>query len=378
MESVMNEKKLEQLLETIRVKYRVPCAQLTVHQNGKQLWYGEYGCQDKEGKVPVGSDSLFWLYSMSKVFTVSLVMKLVGEGKIGLEDPVCKYLPEYETLYLRNTKEKCPTTMTIRHLLTMTGGLDYQMDTPFLQEFAQKTGHKASTREVVHALAENGLIFDPGSRFEYSLCHDVLGAVIEVVTGKTFYEALREQIMEPLGIRDIGFFADEEQKTRIVEQYSAPEGMAPIGKTNKLMLSDCHESGGAGLFGNAKQYCKLMDMLCQGGKAPDGTQLLSPEVITMLSTIHVTGQCEKDFHDKFQNHGLECFSYGLGVRVKVLEDGSSAPGEFGWDGAAGGFALADPDRCISITYMQSVMNHGEVYAEIHPMIRREVYAALKE
>ena len=377
----MNKGRLEQMMARIREEYHVPCAILTVHKDGQELWSGKFGCADKEGTVPLQDNSLFWLYSMSKVYTAAMVMKLVGEGKIRLEDPVSDYLPEYADLSLRGTGEKCFNTMKIAHLLTMTGGLDYNQGTPYLEQFKKDTNGRASTREVARALAGNGLIFEPGTHFEYSLCHDVLGAVIEVVTGRSFYESLKEQLLDPLGITDLAFFPDEEQKGRIVEQYAAPEGMKPCGKENTLEFSKCHESGGAGLFSCASEYCKLLDMLANGGRTPGGEQLLSPEAIRLLQTPYQEGlapECDADFHRKFQNHGLEGFVYSLGVRVKTGEDGTSRPGEFGWDGAAGGFALVDPHEHITITYLQSVLNHGPAYSDIHPMIRREVYQALSE
>ena len=368
---------MKELMDWIRDTYQVPCAALTVHKDGKELWYGNFGYADEEKKSALSRDSLFWMYSMSKVFTVSLVMKLVGEGKIDLNAPVSDYLPEYASLHLRESGEKCRNILRVYHLMSMTGGLDYKSDTPYLQEFTEKTHHKATTREVAGALAANGLIFEPGTHFEYSLCHDVLGGLIEEVTGTTFGKALRDQILDPLNIGDLGFFPDTEQKKRIVNQYMAPEEMRSAGTENTLTLSSCQESGGAGLFGSVDEYCKLIDMLSCGGRTAEGETLLTPEAVAMLmKPCDLPEACDRDFQKKFEDHDLKCYRYGLGVRVRVREDGTSPIGEFGWDGAAGGYALADPVNHISITYMQSILNHGPAFSDIHPAIRREVYAAL--
>ena len=379
----MKKEIMDQAMDYICDEVKVPAAVIVVHKDGREIYSRVSGSRDVEKKVPLKKDDLFWLYSMSKVYTCTLAMKLMEEGKMALDDPVKKYIPEFADLRYREDGRLCEKDLTIRHLMTMTGGFDYQLDTPAIEALRERTGNQGSTLESAIAIGEGGVKFTPGEHFEYSLCHDVLGAVMEVAGGKTFEELLHEKVLDPLKITDLDFFPNDAQKDRIVDQYDAsiePGKWTPVGTENLLPVTLRHESGGAGLFGNADSYIKLADALANAdAEGKTGIPvILSPESIRRMSQNELSDVCMTDLRVKFMNHGLECFGYGLGVRTRIKEDGTSPVGEFGWDGAAGGYVLIDPVNHVTMVYLQNIMNHGFVYSDIHPMLRTALYKALEQ
>lgn len=234
---------------------------------------------------------------------------------------------------------------------------------------------QTSTRDLIKAIAKTPLGFEPGSRFRYSLCHDVLGAVIEVISGMRFGEYMQENIFRPLGMKDtfFGVPKEEEKLVRFAKRYSLNEKRER--RLEKLAchfnLSDDYESGGAGLVSSIEDYALFLDAMACGGMGKNGSRILRPESISMMGTNQLSGQALEDFHSVRVGYG-----YGLGVRVHMDPTASgslSSIGEFGWDGAAGGFSMVDPKNKLSLTYFQEV--HGWKY-EIQNMLRNALYESL--
>ncbi len=375
----MNFTKLGNYLDTLH-DVHVPGCDLVVYMDHEPIYRHMAGFSDFEEKKPVSGDETYCLYSATKVFTTCAVMQLLEKEMLSLDDAVSMYLPAYSDLQVRQDQDAVPArrTMTIRHLMSMQSGLDYETDTPYIRQVLEETNGQASTREIVDVLPKRPLMFEPGTDFMYSMSHDVLAAVIEVVSGKSFSEYLKENIFEPLGLTTIGFSLREEDLARLCAQYEfddASQALRPLpGDVINYRISSRYESGGAGLMSNVRDYAIFVDTLACGGRSKDGVQILSPEMIQLWRSNQLSARSRKSF-DEWQRLG---YSYALGVRTRVdLEKGGlGSIGEFGWDGAAGAWTMIDPSRHLSAFYAMHVKNYGYNYDVIHPRIRNLIYEGL--
>ena len=305
-------------------------------------------------------------------------MRLVEEGRIALSDPVSKYIPEYASLTVRGadgTLRPAKKTMTVEHLFTMSGGMTYDCGTPAIREAMEKS---PSTLGIVRAMAKDPLFAEPGEHFRYSLCHDVLAAVVEVAAGMRFSEYLEKTVFAPLGVKDMGFRPSEEQAARFCAMYTAvngfPRAVEREGINNYAFTPD-YDSGGAGLFASVDEYIKILSALSLGGTAKNGYRLLRPETVKMLGEGRLSESAQRDFlPDR-----LYGYSWGLCGRAHVnpaFSNAKSAKGEFGWDGAAGAYALADPENEVAIYLGMSVRGCTYAYNLVHPTVRDLVYSSL--
>ena len=376
----MNFSKLTEYLDTLQ-DVRVPGCDLVIYKDHKEIYRHQAGFRDKDGTQPMQGDEVYCLYSMSKVFTTCAAMQLIECGKFSLDDPVYWYLPAYKNLMVKKNGNVVPAgrTMTIRHLMSMQSGLDYELDTPAIRRVLAETDGQASTRQLVDAFIEKPLQFEPGTDFMYSLSHDVLAAVMEVAAGQSFGEYLKEHIFEPLGLKTVGFSLKEEDRNRLCAQYEyageeMPLKVLPPDVTN-YRLSDRYESGGAGLISNVQDYITFVDALACDGTSASGTKILSPEMIQLWSANQL-GTASRRTFDAWLRQG---YSYGLGVRTRVdlTKGGLGSVGEFGWDGAAGGWGMIDPYRHVSAVYLMHVKNYAYNYDVIHPRLRNLIYEGLE-
>ena len=279
----------------------VPGFDLAVYQNGECLLRYIKGHSDLEREIPMNGSEKYNVYSCSKVITCVAAMQLVESGKIKLDDPVSKYLPAFETLYVRDkaSKEVHPTEhpLTVEHLFTMTGGFGYDINSAVLT--VARSNPNASTREVVNALAKEALFFEPGTHFRYSLCHDILAAVVEVASGMLFRDYLKKFLFDPLGMKDTGFHLPAELADRMTTMYDYTHGVStsrPIECKNKYCLTDNYDSGGAGLFSCVDDYMKFATTLACGGTTKDGYTLLRPETIAMMEINRLCPAAVKDLN----------------------------------------------------------------------------------
>ena len=373
----MNFSKLDAFMQKMPER-GIPDCELAVTVDGKQVYRTSVGFADAKKTKPASDKDLYWLYSATKVITCLGAMRLVEEGKLNLDDPVSKYLPEYGTL---TVKEKdgsihpAENVMTVEHLFTMRGGLDYDFTKEPIRSAIERGGN---TREIVRAMAESPLCFEPGTHYLYSLCHDVLAAVVEVVSGVRFADYLDQVFFAPLGITDMGFHPNETQLRRIVDMYKFHNGMGyaeQIPSVNSHRLTDRYDSGGAGLFGGVDDYMKIITPIACGGTAENGYRLLKPETIRLLQVNHLD---EVAMEDMISSQ----FGYGFGLcgRVHVNPAYSLCPspvGEFGWSSATSHNVLIDPENRIAYHYATHLWNCNYGSRKIHPKIRDLVYEGLE-
>ncbi len=390
---------LKAYLGKLIAEQKTPSVDCIVCKEHELLFRYFDGLADVEAQRKMTGDALYLIFSMTKMLTCTAALQLLEQGKYELNDPVSKYLPEFETMRVTDVdfdieaaarittgqsageagairgNSWAKTAITIRHLFTMAAGLDYDLYAPGIQKAAAEG--RTSTREIVRALAETVLGFEPGTRFRYSLCHDVLGALIEIWSGKSFGAYLKEHIFDPLGMKDTFFGPpdNENRQNRMMALYRAYRAENPQREplNNPFAITSEYESGGAGLTSCAEDYGLFLDALACGGIGKNGARILSEASVALMRTNQMVGQQVEDFHQLREGYG-----YGLGVRVHEdpASSGSLSPvGEFGWDGAAGAFSMVDPINHISLAYFQHVLDWD---VETQKGIRNALYEDLAE
>lgn len=358
----------------------VPGCDVIIYKDGREVYRYMTGEMSK-GK-PINRDTLYHLYSCSKPITVTGAMQLVEQGKLSLEDPVCKFLPEYKDAYVEENGEKVfvGESMTIRHLLTMSAGLDYNRETEAILEMRKNRYDTTTTREVVSLfIKDHPLSFRPGERFQYSLCHDVLGAIIEVVSGETLGEYLNKNIFMPLGMKKIGFNPnineDKDFADKFIIDNNTKEVLPEESGIGAFQISKKFESGGAGLFSTTEDYGKFAAAMSLGGISSNGVRILKSETVDLIRTPQMGSYV---MNNQFSCAAGAGYSYGLGMRTMVdnSQGQKSSIGEFGWDGAAGAYILMDPEKKVAIVYTQHILNWPARFGRMHNPIRDAAYTAL--
>ena len=376
--SFINEKSITDYLDSL-VKEGIPSVDCIIYRDHRQIYRYMTGTVDINRTQKVGADQRYLMFSMTKVQTMTAMMQLIEQGKVSLEDEVGKFLPAYRELSVMGDAgaEKAKSPMKIWQLLSMQSGLDYDLQRPGIVRVLKEKGASAGTVELAESFAESPLKFEPGTRFLYSLSHDVAGAVIEVVSGMRFSEYLKKNIWEPLDMKDT-FFAkpDNSALERLAQQYIMDErGIVPMEQSCNYQLSENYESGGAGLVSTTGDYAKLGDTLACGGESAGGVRILKPETVEMIKKSLL---CEAGLEDIEKTMGRRGYGYGCGMQVFLWPEkvGSTAPaGIFGWDGAAGACIQMDTASKTSFVYVQHVRNCGMAYDTIHPTLRDMIFGA---
>ncbi len=376
----MNFENLKKCMDEHVSDERRPSVDVLVYRNHELLFRYFTGVMDVEDGGELHGDEQYFIYSMTKMITCCCALQLLEQGKYNLDDHIAKWLPEFgkmkitaEALNTENAAKiasgqtagevvdvqddgYAKTPITVKHLFTMAAGLDYAIYDDVMKKAAVEG--KTTTQELVRAMADKTLGFEPGTRFRYSLCHDVLGALIEIWSGDTLGNYMRKNIFEPLGMKNT-FFGVAEDLSKMPSLYSN-YGNPPTFKKDILRcvynLSTNYESGGAGLTSTTEDYALFLDMVACGGVGKTGNRILKEETVKMWGTNQVSGAAADDFDQMRPGYG-----YGLGVRVHMYPERSgtiSPVGEFGWDGAAGAFAMVDPVNNISLTYFQHVLGNA--------------------
>lgn len=371
----MNFQPVTEFLDQVDRQYGVPACECVVYRDHTPLYHHSAGHLDWEKTVPLQGGEWYWIYSCTKLLTMTAAFQLWEQGKLGLDDPVSRYLPEYAHLQVREGDRLGPanTVLTVRHLMTMTGGLNYNQSCPAIVNTRAATGNQASTREMIQALASEPLDFDPGAHFQYSLCHDVMGAVIEAASGERFSDYIQNHIAAPLGITGITFRPGARELSHMPGQlcyHDQKKILFRVEKDNTHQLTANYDSGGAGICCRAEDYILFADALACGGVGKTGARILRPETIALMSSNQLQGVPLEDYH---HNMKPELEGYAFGMRVRLGDDGIVPPGEFGWDGAAGANAVIEPKSRLSVFYAQHVLNYLPNYAQLHPELMKRIY-----
>ncbi|MGN7358484.1 serine hydrolase domain-containing protein [Paenibacillus sp. SAF-054] len=377
----MDFKPLSNFIDRI-TNWRIPWAEVLVLYRNQEVFRYRSGYADLEERTPVHDSQIIRLYSLTKILTCTAALQLLEKGELLLNDPLSDYLPEYSEMTVKETLpsgeaifEKAKRPIRVRDLFTMSSGLSYDIRSPSIQEVIRRTSGRAPTREIAAAIAQEPLLFEPGTRWSYSLSHDVLAALVEAVDGRRFGAYVRDEITGPLGMRDTGFDVPEEDRGRLAPQYeySEPTGKPVRKDGNDYVLGSEYESGGAGLFSTVSDYAVFLNTLTHQGTSPEGVRILAAETVNLMRTDHLT----EATRGHFSWSQLAGYGYGLGVRTHCSREtsGSLSPlGEFGWSGAAGSLAIIDPGSQVTVMYAQHMLNNQEPY--VHPRLRNLVYTCL--
>jgi len=389
----MNFDKLTGYLDSLERIYGIPALDCKITQGYETVYRHSAGFANIEKTRLVAPDDLYFIYSCTKVITVTAAMQLCEQGKLSLQDRLDQYLPEFlDMVYevdfpvgkqpvrwptCNDRLAKTENPIRILDLFRMTAGLGYDTEAREIQALRAKTADKATTRQMMATIANMPMTCEPGTRWVYSLAHDVLAAVIEVVSGEKFSDYLHHHIFEPLAITDMYFTLNDDRSAKLSAQYSGDsplKGIRPVPPVNKYRFGEVYESGGAGIICTVDAYSCFVEALSNGGIGVTGKRILTMDSINALRESRLNRQMLVDFAVT----GKVGYGYGLGVRTLIDPKYSQSPvGEFGWDGAAGSYVLIDPENKLGIFFAEQVLSYAPNYAVIHPRIRDLAYEAIR-
>ena len=349
----------------------------------------KYLNSDLEKKIKKTGEEQLYIYSCSKVATVTAALQLYEQGKFLLSDPLYEYLPEFKKMYVKDGDriKAAENPITIRDLFTMTAGLSYATNTPAFEKARKLTDGKMDTRTVIKCLAEEPLLFEPGARWNYSLCHDVLAVLAEVVSGMRFSEYMKKHIFEPLDMNNSYYhtpndviispqYIYEIQDTKNIVELQQKEhtiGVVKRAYGNELVFGENYDSGGAGIITTVDDYAKFAAALANSGTGLNNNRILSSATVKLMKTNQLNEAQRKTMNWR----RLRGYGYGLGVRTLIdkAESGSnSSIGEIGWGGAAGATIIADTEEKVALFYAHHMLNPQEEYYQ--PRLRNVLYSCL--
>lgn len=367
-------------------------ASICIFKDNEKVYENQLGYANKEMKVPMKEDTIFRMFSMSKPVTAVAAMILFERGEIDLFYPVSKYLEGFKNqkVITPNGLVEVKREVTLKDLLNMTSGIPYpdesfeagrQMDKLF-KDIKKKleNGETTSTIDYCNQIGQVPLAFHPGEAWLYGTSADILGAVIEVVSGKKYRQFLKDEIFTPLKMVDTDFYVPAEKQHRFAQiyEYNTEEGKLKPFLDNHLGLNNyltppAFESGGAGLVSTVEDYSKFASMLLNGGSY-DGVRILGRKTVDFLTTIHLNEKQE----ESLQWDSLKGYSYGNLLRIlKSKSDGATngSIGEFGWDGWTGNYFCVDPEEKLILLYMIQRANTG--CTDFTRKLRTIIYSSLE-
>ena len=375
---------------------RTPGNAVVVYKDGKLVYSYASGYSNLEKQIPITGEEMFYIFSCSKVATVTAAAQLLEQGRFLLKDPLYEYIPEFKHMYVKTPEgeiREAKRAITIGDLFSMTAGFTYDLNAPGFQKAREITHGQMDTLETIKCVAKDPLSFDPGDHWQYSICHDVLAAVVSAISGQKFRDYVKEHIFDPLDMTESVYHRTPEVDEKMAVKYMfVSEGNAdfdPVeaqkygnakhgifkdgGKGTNFILGPEYDSGGAGIITTAFDYAKLTAALANYGKGLTGERILSPYTVDLMRTNRLNEEQLKTFNWS----QLLGYGYGLGVRThmkKARSGGLSNLGEFGWGGAAGSTVLIDPEINMGVFYVQHCLNPREEFYQ--PRLRNVVYSCL--
>jgi CubicO group peptidase (beta-lactamase class C family) len=408
----MSSAALERIDRHLRERYieagRFPGTQLTVYRRGKLVHNSSLGLADIERKTAVNNDTIFRIYSMTKPITSIAFMMLVEEGRVALDEPVHKYIPEWKNLgvfeagvwpaFLTSPPSR---PMRIIDLMRHTSGLTYgfqqrgNVDAAYRELKIGEVEKAGTLQSMIADLAKIPLEFSPGEAWNYSVSTDVIGYLIGLISGKPFEAFLSERIFDPLQMKDTGFFVPPDKARRLAACYSAsPHGAMTFHAADRkggLTLQDDPAtssflsppsliSGGGGLCSTSADFLTFCRALLNGGEF-DGVRLVGPKTLQLMTANHLPGgrtlpELSRSLFSEASYHGI---GFGLGFSVtldpaQTLIPGSA--GEYAWGGAATTSFWIDPAEELVTIFMTQVL--PSTATAIRRELRTMVYSAITD
>ena len=369
---------------------RVPGASVMVVRGGKVVYVDTVGQRGPDNLASMKSDDLFRIYSMTKPIVSVAAMMLVEEGKLLLEAPVAQYIPAFANVKVGVEKTDAQgvksldlvaprRAMTVQDLLRHTSGLTYGFFGDGLVKKAYQdanvgTGGNITNAEFAERIAKMPLNFQPGSTWDYSNSTDVLGRVIEVVSGQTLFTHLKERLLAPLGMNDTSFYVSEPaRQARIAEPFNDDRSIginAPLFDPRQVLAM---ESGGGGLMSTAMDYARFLMMLRNGGQL-DGRRYIGPATLAFMTTDQLNPAVARTpLYVPGPGYG-----FGLGFAVRTSAGEAAYPaglGEYYWGGAGGTYMWVDPANDLFVVFM---MQSPKQRVPSRSILRNMVYGAITE
>ena len=369
---------VKELLDSF-LEQGLPGFDFVLYHKGRCVLRHMNGVSDLEKQTPVCGKELYNIYSCTKPITVAAALLLWEQGKLRLEDRLSDYISEFSQIYIKETvasggssdgialshEERvlsevlrpAENTITIENLFTMRAGMNYNTHSPGLEKARKATDGRCPTLETIRYFAADPLRCEPGTQYRYSLAHDVLAAVIEVVSGMRYGEFVAEHIFKPLGMENSTYLLPEERLDEVCGQYEYDKEKGVFKNAGKHILhyklGSEYESGGAGLVCTVEDYIRFLEGLRTG-------KILKQETIDMMTTPRVP-------QEQYTNPN---YAYGLGVRCPKP---NSEHTDFGWGGHAGSYLAVDRKHEFSFFYAQHAVGApGVKAAELTPLIRKIV------
>lgn len=356
-----------------------------IWKDGREAYFGSAGYADREAKRPMTRDAIAQIYSMTKPVTGVALMQLWEQGRFGLDDPLSRYLPAFESMQVYTGKDAAGHAMyraasrpiTVRDIMRHTAGFAYGAgDTPAHDAYV-----KADPLALNHDLSEMGrrlsgvpLLFDPGTRWSYSIAVDVQALLVETLSGQRFADYVRNHVLEPLSMRDTAWREPDERLPRLAAMYRVRDGLLTRDTDEAARALNFRDNrltgGGFGLASTLDDYMRLARMLLNGGEL-DGVRILKPSTVRLMST----DQLDARITERAFLPGKGSVGFGMDFAVRVSppqkpQENRGAVGEFFWDGAASTLFWVDPaNRLAAVFFTQKMPFDGS----LHHDIRKAIY-----
>jgi CubicO group peptidase (beta-lactamase class C family) len=370
---------------------KIPGAILLIQQHGKPVYHEFFGVQDVVSKQPMTDQTIFRLFSMTKAITSVAAMMLIDEGKLALEDPIAKYIPSFANVKVgveKNNEDGTKTLdlvppnrpPTILDLMRHTSGITYGFygDSLVRKAYAAANlyGGDFDLAEFAERIAKLPLHDQPGSLWQYGHSTDVLARIMEIVSGKSLLEIEREKLLDPLGMKDTGFFVTDVEKQKLLAQPMPNDSDFRVGRENNPAVPKKWQSASGGMVSTMSDFAKFAQMLLDGGKF-ERKSYLSPKAFELMTTDHV-GSGSGVGRDYFYFPG-DGFGFGLGLAVRTDPGNTKPPppgslGELKWDGASGCYFVIDRKQDMFFVLLEQTPSQRQ---PIQKAIKQLIYEAME-
>jgi len=370
---------------------KIPGAILLIQQHGKPVYHEFFGVQDVVSKAPMTDQTIFRLFSMTKAITSVAAMMLVDEGKLALEDPIAKYIPSFANVKVGVEKKNEDGTKalelvppnrppTILDLMRHTSGITYGFYGDSLVRLAYRNAKiydgDFDLAEFAERIAKLPLHDQPGSLWQYGHSTDVLARIMEIVSGKSLIEIEREKLLDPLGMKDTGFFVTDPQKQKLLAQPMPNDSDFRVGRENNPTVPKRWQSASGGMVSTMSDFSKFARLLLDGGKF-EGKTYLSPKGFELMATDHI-GPGSGVGRDYFYFPG-DGFGFGLGLAVRTDPGNAKPPppgslGELKWDGASGCYFVIDRKQDMFFVLLEQTPSERQ---RIQKAVKQLIYEAME-
>jgi CubicO group peptidase (beta-lactamase class C family) len=366
---------------------RIPGAVVLIERDGKTIYQQAFGWRDEANKVPMTTDTLFQIYSMTKPITTVAALMLIDEGKMRLDDPVARFIPTFADTRVgaerKNDKgesvlELVPQDrpMTIEDLMRHSSGITTGAYGDSLVRIAYARGGLYAgdfdNAELAERVARLPLAEQPGTEWDYGLSTDILGRVVEVVSAKSLYEFEKERLFDPLGMKDTAYRVLDPARQKLLAELLPEDRVVRTAAPRDPRLPRRWESGAGGLVSTASDYARFCRMILNGGEL-DGRRYLKPETFRVMASNRLWP--ESGVNPSAWYFPGDGFGFGLGFAVRTSRGVANAPGSIGelkWDGALGTYFWIDPKENMFVILMMQTPTHAE---RIKPVLKRVIYDA---